>query len=622
MTQTQQGNTASAKELQHIPIEINQKDQGNLLTTDCIHHIVEAYAQQQPQAIAVSDAKESLTYRELNAQANQIARYLQRIGNTPEQPVGIYMDQSVKAVVSMLGVLKAGSAYVPIETRYPISRVSTILEEAGITNVLSQKSVGQKLAGTMYQVINVPEDWSLLAVESQEDLPHGHSTDRDLAYIIYTSGTTGKPKGVEIEHRNLRNLIRWHQQAFQITAHDKATLFASISFDASVWELWPYLCSGASVHVIPNEIHESLTDLQKWIVEKAITVCFLPTPLAEQIVTLEWPTPLPLRILLTGGDRLHIYPPATLPFTFVNNYGPTENTVVATSGIVTPLATNTEDLPSIGKPITNVELFILDDQLQVVPPGSIGELYIAGASLARGYRNQPQLTKERFLSHPFSTDPQARLYKTGDLAQWNNDGTITFLGRNDEQVKIRGFRIELSEIQLRLASYEAIQESCVIAVPDGAHGNLLAAFFVPKESRQVALETLQDYLKATLPDYMIPAKLTQLKKLPLTISGKIDQKQLAALVNQQEEEQLEIVTDNPVEEGLLTIWRDLLKGFRFGLHDDFFKIGGHSLSVLQLIVRIKKAFGVNVTVRDIFQNPTITKLAVIVQNKQPAQKGS
>jgi amino acid adenylation domain-containing protein len=580
----------------------------------CIHQIVEAYAHQRAHSLAATDEKERVTYQELNNRANQLAHYLQKLGSTPEQPVGIYMDQSVRALVSMLGVLKTGSAYVPIDTRYPLARITTILEEAGITIVLTQKTLGTTLAETDYTLVNVDEDWPTIAQEGLDNLKN-EVTERDLAYIIFTSGTTGKPKGVEIEHRSLRNLIGWHQQTFQITARDKATLFASISFDASVWELWPYLCSGASVHVIPAEVQGSLTQLQRWISDNEITICFLPTPLAEQVIKLEWPAALALRTLLTGGDRLHIYPPATLPFTLVNNYGPTENTVVATSCEVPSGGENTE-LPSIGKPISNVEIYILDAQMLPVPAGEVGELYIAGASLARGYRNQPKLTSERFLRNPFTSDPEARLYKTGDLAHWNANGSLTFLGRNDQQVKIRGFRIELGEIQARLGAYAELLESCVVARPVSSEENQLIAFFVPAPEVHISEEKIRAFLKAALPDYMIPARFVQMEKLPLLASGKVDRKQLAEMALPQVEQKKALVTNNATEEHLAGIWSDLLPNLQFGLDDDFFKIGGHSLSVLQLIIRVRETFKISITVRDIFQAPTITRLALTIQKKQ------
>lgn len=584
----------------------------------CIHQIVEEYAKNSPDSVAAVDEQNHVTYQELNSQANQIAHYLQRLGIEREQPVGLYIKQSIRAVQSMLGVLKSGGAYVPMDTRYPLARIKAILEEAHITVILTQKALCMALNDTGCTVVNIDEEWDTIAQESQNN-PKNEATECDLAYIIFTSGTTGKPKGVEIEHRNLHNLINWHRQTFHTTAQDRAMLLASTAFDASVWELWPYLCSGASVSIVPTEVHDSLSQLQTWLIGSAITICFLPTPLAEQVVTLEWPAALSLRILLTGGDLLHIYPPASLPFLFVNNYGPTENTVVATSCVVSPDA-EARKLPSIGKPITNVNIYILDEQLKPVPVYEAGEVYIAGASLARGYYNQPQLTQEKFLPHPFSSDPAARLYKTGDLAHWNADGTLTFLGRNDQQVKIRGFRIELGEIDGWLEAHAAVCACCTVAVPISDSEKELVTFFVPKEHGRISVDELRDHLKVVLPDYMVPMRFVRLDKLPLTTSGKIDRQQLADLEMSQQVPQGGLATTNETERLLVEIWNGILKGRQFGLHDDFFKLGIHSLSVLQLIVRIRSAFNVNLTVKEIFQAPTIVTLSALVQDKQLAKK--
>lgn len=584
----------------------------------CIHQILEEYAKNSPDSVAVVDGEEHVTYWELNIQANQIAHHLQYLGIKRGQPIGLYMQQSVRTVQSMLGVLKSGGAYVPMDTRYPLARIKTILEEARITVILTQKALSVALDNTVYTLVSVDEDWDTIAQESQDN-PQNEASECDLAYIIFTSGTTGKPKGVEIEHRSLRNLINWHRRAFHTTAHDRAMLLASIAFDASVWELWPYLCSGASVSIVPTTVHDSLSQLQTWIIDHAITICFLPTPLAEQVITLAWPSAISLRILLTGGDLLHTYPPASLPFIFVNNYGPTENTVVATSYVV-PSGPETEKLPSIGKPITNVNIYILDEQLKPVPAYAVGEIYIAGASLARGYHNQPQLTQERFLPHPFSSDPTERLYKTGDLAHWNADDTLAFLGRNDQQVKIRGFRIELGEIDTRLEAHAAVSASCSVAVPLSNDEKQLVTFFVPKEHRHISVDELRAHLEVVLPDYMIPTRLVQLNKLPLTTSGKVDRQQLVDMETSQKMPQEVLVTANETEQLLVEIWHDLLKGRQFGLHDDFFKLGTHSLSVLQLIVRIRTTFNVNLTVKEIFQASTIVTLSVLVQDKQLAKK--
>lgn len=584
----------------------------------CIHQLIEAQTRRRPHNIAVADEREQLTYEQLDRQANQVAHYLRLMNGDSQQPVGIYMKQSVRAIVSMLGSLKAGCPYVPIDTRYPLARVTTILCDAGTQLVITDSAFGVHLQQTNYTLICLDDDWQTITQQSQQ-APQIVAHESDLAYIIFTSGSTGRPKGVEIEHHSLRNLIQWHQQAFQITENDRATLFASIAFDASVWELWPYLCTGASVHVIPQDIHSSLKHLQSWLIDMHITVSFFPTPLAEQIIVLDWPDDSALRIMLTGGDRLHHYPPASLPFTFVNNYGPTENTVVATSAVIPPKHDGEpQGLPPIGKPINNVEIFLLDEQRQPVADGAVGEIYLAGAGVARGYRYQPQLTKECFLPYPFSSHRQDRLYKTGDFAQRSTDGSLLFLGRNDQQVKIRGFRIEIAEIQARLGSHMAIRNTNVITMPDSTGNDQLVAFYVMKDTNlYISNDELRNYLKETLPDYMLPAHFVKLEALPLLASGKIDREQLVSLYTSQMEERAAVLLPgNDIEQQLVEIWSLLLKGHQFGLQDNFFKIGGHSLSVLQLIMHVRKTFQVSLTVRDIFQMPTIIQLATVIQQKQ------
>ena len=313
--------------------------------------------------------------------------------------------------------------------------------------------------------------------QAPEDNPRSPVAPEHLAYVIYTSGSTGRPKGVVVPHQGLLNLVFWHQGAFEITSSDRATQLAGTAFDASVWEIWPYLSKGASLHIVGSEILSSPVHLRDWLVSQAVTISFLPTPLAEMVLPLEWPEAPALRILLTGGDKLHHYPSASVPFKLINNYGPTENTVVTTSGLV--VSEEREATPPIGRPITNTQVYLLDRQLQPVPLGVPGELYIGGASLARGYLQRPELTPEKFIPHPFSGLPGERLYRTGDLARYRPDGNIEFLGRLDHQVKVRGFRIELGEIEACLGGHPGVREVVVLAREDSPGEKRLVAYVVP-----------------------------------------------------------------------------------------------------------------------------------------------
>ncbi len=411
---------------------------------DCVPQLIAARAGTQPGAVALVADNRTLTYRELNRLSNQLAHYLRALGVGPDTLVAVCMERSVDMVVALLGVLKAGGAYVPLDPTYPPLRLSFMLEDTQAPVLITVQSQVARLPAHNAQVVCLDTDAAVLAQQSTAD-PAQAAAAAHLAYVIYTSGSTGQPKGVQIAHESLLNLIFWHQQAFAVTPLDRATQLAGPAFDATVWELWPYLTIGASVYLPDEDTRVSPLRLRDWLVERGITITFLPTTLAEGVLALEWPRHTTLRYLLTGADTLHHYPSPDLPFTLVNNYGPTENTVVTTSGAVPP-TTEPDALPSIGRPIANAQVYILDEQLRQVPIGETGELYIGGASLSRGYLHRPDLTAERFIAHPFSDEPGRRLYRTGDLARFLPDGQIAFLGRVDTQVKIRGHRIEPDEI--------------------------------------------------------------------------------------------------------------------------------------------------------------------------------
>ena len=486
--------------------------QVNYAQDRCIHELFEAQAEQTPEAIAIV-FEAQLTYRELNYRANQLAHYLQHLGVGPEVLVGICVDR-VEMIVGLLAILKAGGAYLPLDPTYPSERLSFMLEDAQVSVLITQQAIASKLslrkdAKTQSQegpetlrafaplreqnpIVYLDGDWNTIAQQPTEN-PTSNVTTDNLAYVIYTSGSTGKPKGVQVQHRSLLNLVFWHQRAFAVSPLDRVTQIATTAFDACGWEIWPYLAAGASIHFPDHETRTSLEQLQDWLVSNAITLSFLPTPLAKRVLQADWPQETALRILLTGGDTLHQRPAISLPFTVVNNYGPTENTVVTTSGVVKSGMGGWGDeemggwgdgeisqgLPTIGRPIANVQVYLLDSQLQPVPVGARGELYVGGEGLARGYLNRPALTAERFVPHPYSSQPGARLYRTGDLGRYRPDGTIEFLGRVDEQVKIRGFRVELGEIEAALAQHPAVHEAVVTTQEEESGDRYLVAYLTP-----------------------------------------------------------------------------------------------------------------------------------------------
>jgi amino acid adenylation domain-containing protein len=463
----------------------------------CIHQLFESIAEQTPDAIALVFGDKQLSYKELNLRSNQLAHYLKTLGVQAEVLVGLCVERSFDMIIGMLGILKAGGAYVPLDPTYPYERLNFLFEDAQVPILLTHERWIEQLENHNSHVICLDKDWEIIAEEIEDNLT-SQVTVGNLAYVIYTSGSTGKPKGVQIEHRGLLNLIFWHQKAFAVSHLDRATQIAGVAFDACVWEILPYLSAGASIYFVDDEIRLNPEHLRDWLISKAITICFLPTPLAEKVITLDFPNNAALRILLTGGDKLHQYPLADHVFQVVNNYGPTENTVVTTSGNVK----NKDNItPTIGRPIANTQVYILDKHLQLVPIGVPGELYISGDGLARGYLNLSDLTVERFIPNPFISCRDAiyrvsTIYKTGDLVRYRLDGKIEFLNREDEQVKIRGYRIELGEIEAVLSQHPAVQQTVVMTSEDAGEKRLVAYVVLnteySNEQENIQLMQLQD----------------------------------------------------------------------------------------------------------------------------------
>ena len=601
-----------ASEEQQLVVQWNQT-QSEYPAESTIQELFEAQVLARPDALAVVSGESRLNYDELNRKANQLAHYLRRQRVERESLVGVCLDRSVQMVVALLGILKAGGAYVPLDPSYPDERLRLMLVDAAVKMLITQENLLERLPHEM-PVISIDRLWNELDAESDVN-PEPVTTGQHLAYVIYTSGSTGRPKGVELAHRGVMNLISWHQRYYDVSASDRATQLASQAFDASVWEFWPYLTAGASVYIVDDDTRATPQKLLAWLSEHKITLSFLPTPLAEAVLHERLPKDLSLRALLTGGDRLHRGEWNNLPFKLVNHYGPTESTVVATCGVV-----NEEDRrpPTIGRPIANTEVYILDSQLQVVPVGIVGELYIGGASLARGYLKRPELTAEKFVPHPFNVAPEARLYKTGDLARYLANGEIEFVGRIDQQVKVRGFRIELGEIESVISEYAGVREVVVNVWGENEDRRLVA--YVVKEAgaeQGINAPELRDYLKKQLPEYMIPTAFVIMDQLPLTSNGKVDYRALPA------PDQAAHVTEtvfvparSPVEEMLSGIWAEILGLERVGVHDNFFDLGGHSLLGTQVISRVRKTFDLELPLRVVFEGPTVAEMAERIEQVQ------
>ncbi len=577
-----------------------------------VQQLFAAQAIARPDAIAVSGPDATLTYGQLERRANQLAHRLRALGVDRERPVGLCLERSAALVVGALGILEAGGAYVALDPSHPEQRLGFMLADCGADVLVTSRAVAAQLDAAEATVVALDADRAELDLEPTV-APAAANGARDLAYVIYTSGSTGTPKGVLVEHASLRKLIAWHQHAFAITAADRATLIASPGFDATVWELWPYLAAGASVHVPADVVRGDPVGLRDWLVAERITVSFLPTALAEAVMTLDWPAESALRYLLTGGDTLHRRPPPGLPFAVVNNYGLTEATVVATSGVVAPGA-NPSGAPSIGAPIAHVQAYIVDDRLDRVTPGTPGELLIGGDGVARGYLNRAALTDERFISDPFSGAPGARLYRTGDLARQRPDGEIEFLGRVDEQVKIRGNRIELGEISATLHRHPAVRSSLVVVGEHVSDERRLIAYVVPADGRRPDTEQLRAHLARHLPNYMVPAAFVWLEELPLTSNGKVDRAALPAPSASNTAQPADSARPgNELERVLETIVAELLELDGVGVDENFFMLGGHSLLGAQLITRIGDCFGVEMSLRSLFDNPTVAEMAVEVE---------
>ena len=578
----------------------------------CVPELVARQAAATPDAVALVVGNAVLSYRVLNRRANQLAHYLQSRGVGPNVLVGLCVERSVDMVVGLLGIIKAGGAYVPMDPAYPTERLTYMLEDSQASMLVTHEYLAARLPIEKTRIICLDTDASVLAQQDSSD-PAPSVTADDPVYVIYTSGSTGRPKGALITHDGLLNLVFWHQHAFAVTSADRATQVASPAFDATGWELWPYLTIGASLYLPDEDTRITPTVLRAWLMSNGITITFLPTALAESIMALEWPSPTALRFLLTGADKLEHYPSPTLPFALINNYGLTEATVVNTSGRIFP-AEHADAPPSIGYPIGNTELYILDDYLRQIPIGETGELYIGGRGLGKGYLNRPELTSERFIAHPFSDEPGARLYKTGDLAYFLPDGQVAFLGRADHQIKIRGYRIEPSEIVAVLNSHPAIQTSLVVAREDTPGNKRLVAYIVPTPGAQISLGSLRDTLTAELPEYMVPTAFVVLEALPLTPNGKIDRAALPAPDAKNIVRDGEVsAPESPLEERLAGIVATLLNLETVGRDDNFFMLGGHSLLGTQIIARMSEAFGVDLSLRTLFEAPTIRQLSAEIE---------
>jgi amino acid adenylation domain-containing protein len=593
-----------------------------------VHRGFERHARERPEALAVVGAGggPGLTYGELDRRANRIARRLRALGVGPDRVVALCLPRSVELVLAVVGVFKAGGAYLPVDPATPAERLAFMLADSGAVLLLTAAGVAATLAAAPLPVLVLDAD--PFPEESGEPLPETGFFDLDLlSYVIYTSGSTGRPKGTELRHAGLSSLIAWHLRTYGIRPEDRLSMAAGPGFDASVWEVWYCLAAGASLHVVPPEILVSPPDLLAWLVEQRIDVCFLPTPLADALVAEmagTGPAGLVMRTLLTGGDRLLRRPAAGSRFVLYNHYGPTETTIVNTWSAVDPAG---DGLPDLGLTLANMRFHLVDAELNRVRPGEPGEILIGGPGLGRGYLRRPDLTAERFIPDPFGPDPfggpGGRLYRTGDLARRLPDGCIGFLGRIDHQVKIRGIRIELGEVETALIAHPDVREATAMVredTPDAPGDRRLIAWVVGKDG-PLALPALREFLAERLPQAMVPSAFVFLDALPKNANGKVDRLALPAPGRARPgDEDSYVAPRGETEARLATLWAEVLGVDRVGVEDPFLDLGGHSLMATRIVSRVRDGFGVELPPGALFEAPTVAALAAVIEGLRPVRQ--
>ncbi|WP_414517210.1 amino acid adenylation domain-containing protein [Nostoc sp. PCC 9305] len=579
----------------------------------CIHQLFEFQVEKTPEQIAVIFEDKQVSYQELNQQANQLAHYLQTLNVKPEVLVGIFLERSLEMIVGLLAILKAGGAYVPLDPAYPSERLALMLEDSQLSILLTQQNLLSKLPEHQARIVCLDSDREAITQQNQENLT-SLVTDKNLSYVIYTSGSTGKPKGVAIEHHSTVALLHWAREVF--TTEDLAGVLAatSICFDLSVFEIFVPLSWGGKVILAENALY-----LPTLLAAQEVTLInTVPSAIAE-LLRIQG-IPASVRIVNLAGEPLQnrlvqqIYTLDNIQKVF-NLYGPTEDTTYSTFALVK----KGDSIVTIGRAIANTYCLLLDEQMQIVPAGVSGELYIGGEGLARGYLNRPELTDRRFIPSPFNN---SKLYKTGDLARYLPDGNIEYIGRIDQQVKIRGFRIELGEIETALWQHPDVQEVVVIAKEFSPGDQRLIAYVVLKpESLDKNVGNLRRFLKQKLPDYMIPSRFVQLNALPLTANGKIDRKALPAPVKTLNANENFVAPRTPIEERVAEIWSNVLSLKKIGVHDNFLELGGHSLLAFQILCRIRDIFQVELPMRHFFEAPTISEIADSIIQAQQEDRG-
>ncbi|MEH2155519.1 non-ribosomal peptide synthetase [Nostoc sp.] len=620
--QLSQINLLTPEERNQLLIEWNNTEVAYPLDK-CLHQLFEEQVGRNPDAVAVIFEGQQLTYQQLNERANQLAHYLRAKGVEPEILVGIFVERSIEMVVGLLGILKAGGAYVPLDPSYPSDRLTYMISDAGVSILLTQQSLVDSLETKPAEVVCLDRDWQIIANHNQHN-PVNLVKSENLAYVIYTSGSTGKPKGVMNIHKGICNNLLRTMDAYPLTAGDRILQITPFSFDVSVWEIFWSLTSGTTLVVAKPEGHKDTAYLINLIAQQRVTqINFVPSMLRVFLQGSNLKDCHCLKRVFCGGEAL----PYELTQRFFeqfdcelhNLYGPTETAVDATFWQCTPQS-NYQIIP-IGRPIANTQIYILDSHLQPVPIGIPGELHIGGISLARGYLNQPELTNQKFISHPFD---RGKLYKTGDLARYLPDGNIEYLGRIDHQVKLRGLRIELGEIEAVLDNHPQVEQTVVI-LPENTAANQRLVAYVVRKNQSLTPSDLRRFLQQKLPAYMIPSAFVMLSIMPLNPNGKIDRKKLPNPDETSIVESLYLAPRNHSENTLASIWQQVLQVLKIGVNDNFFDLGGNSLQAMNIMALIYQEFEIEIPLSIIYEKPTLAELSEYIiyakeMNIQPKER--
>ncbi|HGY55853.1 MAG TPA: amino acid adenylation domain-containing protein [Caldithrix abyssi] len=599
----------------------------------CVHQIFEQQVEKFADRPALSFDGKNISYKELNERANKLAHYLLKKGVTPDTPVGIYLERSPEVIIAILGILKAGAAYMPMDPLYPVERVSFMIEDADTRLIVTQDSLKNNLPAEKCTLICLDTDRTEIELENSHN-PDVPVKPHHLIYIIYTSGSTGKPKGTLLSHYNVRRLFQATDHWFGFNENDVWSLFFSYAFDFSVWEIWGALLYGGRLVIVPQIVSQSPESFYKLITNEKVTVLNQTPSAFRQLMYAEEqvgnaPFKTHLRYIVFGGEALELN--SLLPWferhgdeqpRLINMYGITEITVHATYRPITLADVKANRGSVIGEAIPDLPVYILDRHLQPAPIGVPGEICVGGAGLARGYLNRPELTASRFVANPFTTKTGERLYRSGDLARYLINGDIEYIGRMDNQIKIRGFRVELDEIETLLEQHPGIRQALVTTAKDPRGDNIITAYLVSNDEPIPTSRDLRDYLRQQLPEYMVPSAFVMLDKFPLTPNGKIDRRALPdPLENRMELEREYIAPRTPTEEMVAQIFSELLNVPQVGATDHFFELGGHSLLATQLLSRIRDSFKIELPLKILFENPTVEKLAAGIDSEALNKEG-